>query len=117
VKDFAEGLHIAPVGGETCGNAARRTFLATRKGAAPRPAVKHAHGATHAAEGPESVQRMKARRISPGPSQNQSSAIAWTRTTAKWLSATSSSTVVGSASGWLRRIDCWIAYVNSIVEE
>ena len=63
-----------------------------------RPPWEHAHGTTHAAEGPESAQWMKARRISPGPSHDQSSAVARTSTTAKWLSATSSSAVAGSAS-------------------
>jgi len=60
--------------------------------------MKQAHGTAHVAERPESVQRMKARRISPGPSQNQSSAVAPTSTTAKWLSAASSSAVVVRAS-------------------
>src|SRR5262249_21054079 len=71
---------------------------AARTGGRDTAIREHAHGTTHVPEGPESVQRTKARRISPGPSQNQSSPVARTSTTAKWLSATSSSVVVGSAS-------------------
>src|SRR5262245_60741470 len=57
-----------------------------------------AYGTAHVAERPESLKLIKARRISPGPSQDQSSAVALTSTTAKWLRVASSSAVVGRLS-------------------